>query len=126
MENIKKELKDRVRELIEENEMTQQEFADYVGTIKRSHVASIVNGKSLASPRVIKAIAETCGVNELWLEKGEGEKYAPEPELDEFSYLMTTFNPEKDEFKTTVITHMLKLDDDGWNAIKILMDQFKK
>ena len=39
---------------------------------------------------------------------------------------MGMFNPEDDEFKTKIITAMLKLDDNGWNAIKSLAEEILK
>ena len=49
-----------------------------------------------------------------------------EPEVDELSLLMGMFNPEEDEFKTKIITTLLKLEDNDWLKIKKIVNEMLK
>ena len=123
-------MKERIKELRKEQGLSQEKFGELVG-VTRSHVASMENGKALASKRVIKSISEKCKVNEEWIEFGTGEKYMPEPTIDEFAFLLgqfvaETMEDEEKEFRKKVIESLLKLDDTGWSYIEKLVDDIKK
>ena len=115
----------RIKELRKENKMSQQEFADKIH-ISRSQLSYYESGTVAIPERSQKEICEKFNVNLEWLQSGTGDKYQPQPEVNEIDVLMGMFNPEEDEFKTKIITAMLKLDDNGWNAIKSLAEEILK
>lgn len=118
-------MKKRIKELREDLALSQEKFGNLVG-VTRSHVASMENGKALASKRVIKDIAEACDVNEEWIEFGTGPKMKEKTQADELAYLMGMFVAEGDEFKTKIIKAMLSLEDDDWHFIEKLVDKITK
>lgn len=123
-------MKNRIKELRKEQGLSQEKFGELVG-VTRSHIASMENGKALASKRVIKLISEKCKVNEEWIEFGTGEKYIPEPLINEFAVLIgqfvtETMEDEEKEFRKKVIESLIKLDDAGWGYIEKLVDDIKK
>lgn len=68
---------ERIRKLRRYFDLTQQEFAEKVGTT-RYNIAGYETGKRQPSVAVISAICDKCNVNELWLRTGEGAMFAPE------------------------------------------------
>ena len=66
----------RLKKLRNELEMTQQEFADVLGTA-RGNISAYEVGKNAPSDAVISLICKTDfpkgRVNETWLRTGEGE-----------------------------------------------------
>ena len=118
-------MKKRIKELREDLALSQEKFGNLVG-VTRSHIGSMENGKALASKRVIKDIAEACGVNEEWIEFGTGPKKKEKTQADELAYLMGMFIAEGDEFKTKIIKAMLSLEDDDWRFIEKLVDKITK
>lgn len=118
-------MKERIKELRKEMNLSQEKFGELVG-VTRSHVASMENGKALASKRVIKEIASKCNVNEEWIEFGTGKKEKQMTKADELAYLMGKFLAEGDEFKTKIIKAMLSLEDDEWRTIEKLVDKIIK
>ncbi|HJC31885.1 MAG TPA: helix-turn-helix domain-containing protein [Candidatus Anaerobutyricum faecale] len=62
--------------------LTQQEFADMLGT-GRANVAGYETGRRSPSSSVISLVCEKCNVNEEWLRTGEGEMFLPILEEDE-------------------------------------------
>lgn len=115
----------RLKEVRKDEGLSQEEFAKRLN-ISRGQVACYETGRRDLTNRTISDVCEKFDVNEEWLRFGTGDKYKPEPEVDEIDVLMGMFNPENDEFKTKIIKAMLKLDDNGWNAIKFLAEEILK
>lgn len=118
-------MKERIKELRQEKGLSQEKFGELVG-VTRSHIASMENGKTLASKRVIKDIAEACNVNKEWVEFGEGPKERVMTQQDELAFLMGTCLAEGDEFKIKIIKAMLTLEDEGWRFIERLVEKITK
>ena len=118
-------MKDRIKLLRKEMDLSQEKFGELVG-VTRSHVASMENGKALASKRVIKDIASKCNVNEEWLEFGTGVKERQMTPADELAYLMGKFVKDDDEFKTKIIKAMMTLEDAEWRFIEQLVNKLIK
>lgn len=118
-------MKKRIKELRDEKGLSQEKFGNLVG-VTRSHIASMENGKALASKRVVKDIAKACNVNEEWLEFGTGPKEKQMTQADELAYLMGMFVTDGDEFKTKIIKAMLMLEDEDWRFIEKLVDKITK
>lgn len=114
-----------IRKLQPKEQRTQQAFADKLN-ISRSQLSYYESGTVTIPDRSIKDICDKYNVNEEWLRYGTGEMFKPEPEVNEIDVLMGMFNPEEDEFKTKIITALLKLDDNGWTAIKKLAEEILK
>ena len=82
-------MKKRIKELREDLALSQEKFGNLVG-VTRSHIASMENGKALASKRVIKDINDLKDTEEL-----VAFRIGIEPiydEDDEFLYIDTDFH----------------------------------
>ena len=94
--------------------------------VTRSHIASMENGKALASKRVIDDIAEACKVNPEWIEFGTGPKDKTPTQQEELAYLMGACLADGDAFKTKIIKAMLTLEDEDWRFIERLVEKMTK
>lgn len=76
-------MKDRIRKIRRELDLTQQEFADRLG-VKRGAIANYEIGRNEPVDSIIALICREFNVNEEWLRSGTGEmfKAAPSDELD--------------------------------------------
>lgn len=76
-------IKDRIKEIRNKNNLTQQEFANRLG-IKRNTIATYETGKSNPSDSAVVLICKEFNVSEEWLRNGKGEMSNPtaESELD--------------------------------------------
>ena len=115
----------RIKQLRKKLELKQQEFADEIN-LSRSMLSCYENGTYDVPERSAKQICDKFNVNPEWLFKGVGDMFLPEPEVDELSLLMGMFNPEEDEFKTKIITTLLKLEDNDWLTIKKIFNEMLK
>lgn len=69
-------MKDRIKELRQSLNLTQQSFADRIG-IKRGAIANYEIGRNEPTDSVVSLICREFRVNEAWLRTGEGEMFLP-------------------------------------------------
>ena len=67
-------MNERIKKLRKALGLTQQEFADRIGT-KRTNIAKYETGTNIPSSAVIPLICREFNVNETWLRTGEGEMF---------------------------------------------------
>ena len=80
-------MKDRIRQIMESQHMTQQLFADYIG-IGAATLSSIFNGRTRPTLNIVEAVKKKIpNISTDWLMFGSGEMYLPqeEPLEDAFS-----------------------------------------
>ena len=70
-------MKDRIRKIRRELDLTQQEFADRLG-IKRGAIANYEIGRNEPVDSIISLICREFKVNEEWLRNGTGEMFIPD------------------------------------------------
>ena len=67
-------MKDRLKKLRKELDLTQQAFADKIG-MKQNTIVQYEMGRTTSSDAIIFFICRGFGVNEKWLRSGEGEMF---------------------------------------------------
>lgn len=73
-------MKDRIRQLMESNHMTQKVFAQYTG-ISEASLSGVFNGRTKPSLSMVESIHERMpNVSVDWLMFGSGEMYASQAE----------------------------------------------
>ena len=77
-------MNERLKKLRKELDMTQQEFADKLGTA-RNNIAGYETGKRNPSNAVISLICREFNINEKWLRTGEGEMFIELSRSDEIA-----------------------------------------
>nr|DAE61729.1 MAG TPA: Helix-turn-helix XRE-family like protein [Caudoviricetes sp.] len=118
-------MNNRLKEFRESKNMTQEKFAQTVGTITRSHISNIERG-ALASDRVIKDICEAFNLNPNWLKYGEHPQFIESLPDDELGTLFGELLSSEDEFKKKLIKTLLKLDVDELKVIKKIAEDLTK
>lgn len=83
-------VKDRIRKIRRDLDLTQQEFADRIG-IKRNTIANYETGRNEPIDSVVSLICREFGVNEEWLRDGTGEMFAPDAS-DELEALVKRYD----------------------------------
>lgn len=67
-------MKDRIKKIRKELDLTQQKFADKLGT-SRDNIGGYETGRRTPSEAVISLICKEFNVNEEWLRHGSGEMF---------------------------------------------------
>ena len=70
-------MKDRIRQIMESQHMTQQLFSDYIGQSPAT-LSSIFNGRTRPTLNIVEAIKKKIpNINTDWLMFGSGDMYLP-------------------------------------------------
>lgn len=83
-------MKDRIRRIRRDLDLTQQEFADRLG-VKRGTIANYELGRNEPIDSVVSLICREFGVNEEWLRNGVGEVFVPDAS-DELEAVVKKYN----------------------------------
>lgn len=116
----------RLKKLRNELEMTQQEFADVLGTA-RGNISAYEVGKNAPSDAVISLICKIDfpkgRVNETWLRTGEGEMFI-EASRDEqiAAFVGGILKDEEDTFKKKFISMLTALDESDWEVLQKMVE----
>lgn len=96
-------MKDRIRKIRRELDLTQQEFGDRLG-VKRNTIATYETGKSTPSDAAVSLICREFNISEEWLRTGEGEMFVQKTEDEEIADLVyDLLDPKDDEFYIAVL-----------------------
>ena len=71
-------LKERIKKIRKELDLTQQKFSDKIG-VKRNTIAMYEMGRTVPSEQTIKSICREFNVNEEWLRTGNGKMFMASP-----------------------------------------------
>lgn len=113
-----KHLKDRIKKIRKELDLTQQEFADRLG-IKRGAIANYEIGRNEPVDSIISLICREFNVNEAWLRDGTGEMFT---ELDVEDQLMEwagkVLSGQDSKFKKRFVTMLMDLTEEEWGFLE--------
>lgn len=119
-------MKDRLKEIRKELNLTQAVFAEKIGSTQNV-VANYEIGRRNPSASVINNICKTFGVNEAWLRTGEGEMFEElDPEDELMIWAGTVLKDKPDSFRRRFIRMLSQMTDDEWEWVESkLLELFK-
>lgn len=110
---------DRIIRIREENNLSQEKFAEKLG-LSRNFINQVENGKKNVSDRTVSDICRLFNVSEEWLRTGIGEPYLhPDDKLS--SYFADIITGD-DYFIRDLISAYMELDDISKAALRKLAD----
>lgn len=111
-------MKNRIKRIRKELDLTQQEFADRLGT-SRDNIGGYETGRRNPSDAVISLICTKFNVNETWLRDGTGEMFV---ELDVEDQLMEwagkVLSGHDSKFKKRFVTMLMGLSENEWELLE--------
>lgn len=110
-------MKERIKKVRKELDLTQQEFADRIGTI-RGNIAGYETGKRSPSSSVISLMCTKFNINENWLRTGEGKMFLDIPVEDEYFKAATQISKSGDRLAMQAIIEYWKLDSESKNVLR--------
>lgn len=124
-------LNERLKKLRKTLDLTQQEFADKVGT-PRDNIGGYETGRRKPSDAVISLICKTNfppkgKVNENWLRTGEGDMFTEMSRDEQIEkFVGDLLHGEEDSFKRRLISGLAALDENGWKVLEDFLDSIQK
>ena len=111
-------MKDRIKKIRKELDLTQQDFSNKIG-ISRGNIAAYEVGKNEPSDAVISLICREFNVNENWLRTGEGDMFLPTNRHTAIAKLTKQLlNEEDDSFKNRFVEMMANLSVEEWEFLE--------
>ena len=119
-------MKDRIKKIRKELDLTQQEFADRIG-IKRNSVAKYETGENSPSTASISLMCTKFNINEDWLRNGNGEMFLPQDRQTEIAKLTKQLlNEEPDSFKNRLVSVLVNLTEEQWELLADMAEKLVK
>lgn len=113
------EMKDRIKKIRKELDLTQQGFAEKIGTTANV-LTNYETGRRNPSASVINNICKTFDVNETWLRTGEGEMFVQRTRNQIITDFLGDLIVENATFKKRLIEALAELDERDWEALEKL------
>ena len=111
-------MKDRIKKIRKELDLTQQEFADRLG-VKRGGIANYEIGRNEPTDSVISLICREFNINEDWLRTGQGEMFIKQTRDEQIaSFVGSIQSSEDDSFKKRFISMLSSLDESEWEVLE--------
>ncbi len=116
-------MNERIKKLRKVLDLTQQEFADKIGTT-RNNIAGYETGRRLPSEAAINLIIAKLNVSETWLRTGEGEMFAKKNREDEITQMVQKLlSGESSDFKARFISVLAGLKEEQWVVLEEKMNE---
>jgi len=107
----------RIKQLRKEKNMTQQAFADALGT-SRNNIAGYEAGTRVPSDAAFNNICTTFNVNPEWLSTGEGNMFVELTKKDELLlWASKALSGEAETFRDRFVDALSKLDMNDWELL---------
>lgn len=111
-------LGERIKKVRKELDLTQQKFAEFIGSTQNALTGYETGRRNPSSP-VINNICKTFNVDEHWLRTGEGEMFVQRSEEDELSAAVERLmSGESSEFKRRLITALSTMKEEHWRLLE--------
>ena len=111
-------MKDRIKKIRKELDLTQQKFADKLG-VQRNTIAMYEMGRTLPSDAIMRSICREFNVNENWLRTGQGEMFIKQTRDEQIaSFIGSIQSSEDDSFKKRFISMLSALDESEWEVLE--------
>lgn len=111
-------MNERLKKLRKALDLTQQEFADRIGS-KRNTVAKYETEANTPSAAVVSLICREFNVNEDWLRNGVGNMFLPTDRNADIAKLTKQLlNEESDSFKNRFVSMLANLTIEEWEFLE--------
>ena len=111
-------MNERLKQLRKNLGLTQQQFADRIGT-SRTNVGKYEVSAHAPSSAIISLICREFNVNETWLREGSGDMFKSNDRYTDIARLTTQLlNEESDSFKNRFISMLANLSSDEWEVLE--------
>lgn len=108
----------RLKELRTQLKMTQNEFANKLGT-GRNNIAKYETGVNEPSNAVVSLICRQFDVNEEWLRTGKGDMYVKvDKEVQLMKWAGNVLKESDESFKKRFVKMLMELDESDWESLE--------
>lgn len=110
-------MQNRIKALRKSLGMTQQEFADSIGSVQNT-ITGYETGRRVPSNQVIALIVREFNVNETWLRTGVGEMFTPVTRDEEIAQFAAEVIAGEGSFRHRFVSMLSRLSEDDWSVLE--------
>lgn len=110
-------MNERIKKLRKALDLTQQDFANRLGTT-RDNIAGYETGRRSPSVAVISLICREFDVSETWLRTGEGDMFVPMSRSDEIAAFVGDILRGEPDFRQRFISVLSRMTTDEWKLLE--------
>ena len=126
LRQVVKIMNERIKKIRKELDLTQQEFANRLGTA-RNNIAGYETGKRSPSNAVISLMCKEFNVNETWLRTGEGDMFIELNRQAQIASLTKQLlDDEEDSFKNRLVSVLANLTESQWETLAEISEKLCK
>ena len=110
-------MNERIKKLRKALDLTQQDFANRLGTT-RDNIAGHETGRRSPSVAVISLICREFDVSETWLRTGEGDMFVSMSRSDEIAAFVGDILRGEPDFRQRFISVLSRMTTDEWKLLE--------
>lgn len=118
-------MKNRIKTLRSELGLTQQAFAEKLGT-SRNNIAGYETGTRIPSDAVVSLICNKFNVSEKWLRTGEGEPFVEKSRREQIIGYLNMLSDVSENVRNRFADALDAMDEDDWKVIRDVIDQIER
>lgn len=119
-------MNERLKELRKALGLTQQEFAERIGSVQNT-ITGYETGRRIPSNQVVTLICREFNVNQDWLRTGEGEMFIEKNRDDEIAdFVADIMGEEDDSFKRRFVVMLSRLSAEDWAVLAKMAEEMPK
>lgn len=118
-------MKNRIKTLRSELGLTQQAFAEKLGT-SRNNIAGYETGTRIPSDAVVSLICNKFNVSEKWLRTGEGEPFVEKSKREQIIGYLNMLSDVSENVRNRFADALDAMDEDDWKVIRDVIDQIER
>jgi len=116
-------MNERIKELRKALGLTQQDFADRIGSVQNT-ITGYETGRRAPSNQVVALICREFNVNENWLRTGEGQMFIQVSRDEEIAaFIGDVLSGETGDFRRRLISVLSRLDTDQWELLEHIAEE---
>ncbi len=118
-------MNERIKEVRKALGLSQEDFGKRLG-VTRGAIVNIELSRAQTKPLFIKHICEVFGINEEWLQTGNGKMFLPMSEEEQLHQIFTEIEFSDDTLIKKIVQAYWRLDDKEKAVIHKMIDSFSK
>lgn len=116
-------MNERIKELRKALGLTQQDFADRIGSVQNT-ITGYETGRRAPSNQVVALICREFNVNENWLRTGEGQMFIQVSRDEEIAaFIGDVLSGETGDFRRRLISVLSRLGADQWGLLEHIAEE---
>ena len=115
-------MKDRIKQLRQTLDLTQEEFGKRIGLVK-SGISRIENGTTGTTEQTLRSMCREFGASYLWLTTGEGSMFENGDDVAALHVMVDQVMASENERVKQIFKNLGDFTEDDWRQVNAVLDK---